>query len=72
MQKHPEVQAIWSVKAAADAFNKQGHTEEPHKAFIELQTAWETAVSAALGNTEPLADAMKKGSDVIQGILDRG
>jgi multiple sugar transport system substrate-binding protein len=72
VQKDPAVQAIWSVKAAADAFNKQGHTEVPHKAFIELQTAWETAVSAALANTEPLKEALDKGNTTIQAILDRG
>ncbi len=72
VQKDPAVQAIWSVKAAAEAFNKQGHTETPHKAFIELQTAWETAVGAALSNTEPLKEAMDKGNTAIQAILDRG
>lgn len=72
VQQDPAVQEIWSVKAAAAAFNKQGHTEVPHKAFIELQTAWETAVGAALGKTEPVKDAMDKGNAAIQSILDRG
>ncbi len=72
VQKDPEVQAIWSVKAAAEAFNKQGYTETPHKAFIELQTAWEIAVGAALSNTTPIKEALDAGNDQIQSILDRG
>ncbi len=72
VQQDPAVQAIWSVKAAAEAFGKQGYTETPHKAFIELQTAWETAVSAALANTTPLPDALNEGNQAIQAILDRG
>lgn len=72
VQKDPDVQKIWSVKAAAAAFNKQGHTEVPHKAFIELQTAWETAVGAALANTTPLKEALDGGNSAIQAILDRG
>ena len=66
------MQKIWSVKAAAEAFAASSHTKEPHKAFIELQTAWETAVGAALANTEPLKDALDKGNTSIQAILDRG
>ena len=72
VQKDPAVQAIWSVKAASEAFAKQGHTETPHKAFIELQTAWETGVSAALANTAPVKDALGAASKVIQSVLDRG
>ena len=72
VQQDPAVQSIWSVKAASEAFNKQGHTETPHKAFIELQTAWETAVGAALSNTTPLKEAMDGGNSAIQAILDRG
>ncbi len=72
VQKDPKVQAIWSVKAAADEFNSIGVTEVPHKAFIEIQTAWEAAVSAALTNATPLADALKDGNSQIQSILDRG
>lgn len=72
VQQDPSVQAIWSVKAAATQFNEIGVTEVPHKAFIEIQTAWEAAVSAALTNTTPLADALKEGNTQIQSILDRG
>jgi ABC-type glycerol-3-phosphate transport system substrate-binding protein len=71
VQQDPAVQAIWSVKAAAEAFSKQGYTETPHEAFIELQTAWETAVSAALSNTTPLKQALDEGNANIQAILDR-
>lgn len=72
VQQHPDVQAIWSVKAAAEEFNTIGVTEVPHKAFIEIQTAWETAVGAALTNATPLADALNEGNAAIQSILDRG
>ncbi|MCX6049869.1 MAG: extracellular solute-binding protein [Chloroflexi bacterium] len=71
VQKDPAVQGIWSVKAAAEAFNAFGHTEVPHKAFIEIQTAWETAVSGALTNTTPVDQALKEGAKQIQDILDR-
>ena len=72
VQKDPDVQAIWSVKAAAEAFNQFGHTEAAHKSFIELQTAWETAVGSVLSNTEPIKEALDKGNEAIQAILDRG
>jgi hypothetical protein len=72
VQQDPAVQEIWSVKAAADAFNKQGYTETPHKAFVELQTAWEIAVGAALANTTPVKQALDEGNQAIQSILDRG
>jgi multiple sugar transport system substrate-binding protein len=71
VQQDPDVQAIWSVKAAADQFNAYGRTEVPHPAFIEIQTVWETAVGAALTNTTPLAEALQSGSEQIQAILDR-
>ena len=58
--------------ALAEEFNTIGVTEVPHKAFIEIQTAWETAVGAALTNATPLADALNEGNTAIQSILDRG
>ncbi|HEY3289560.1 MAG TPA: hypothetical protein VGK87_05485, partial [Anaerolineae bacterium] len=72
VQKDPLVQGIWSGKAAAESFAKFGQTEVPHKAFVEIQTAWEAAVGAALGKTTPLKDALAGGSKAIQAILDRG
>ena len=72
VQKDPAVEAIWSVKAAAAEFNAIGRTEAPHKAFIELQTAWEAAVGAALTNAMPVEQALKEGSTAVQSILDRG
>jgi ABC-type glycerol-3-phosphate transport system substrate-binding protein len=72
VQNLPEVQDIWSVKAYAEEFNAFGRTEVPHKAFIEIQTAWEAAVSAALTQTTPLEQALQEGSATIQAILDRG
>ena len=72
VQQDPAVQGIWSVKAASEAFAKQGYAETPHKAYIELQTAWETAVSAALANTTPVKEALTTGAQTIQAVLDRG
>lgn len=72
VQKDPKVQSIWSVKASAEAFQKYGRADFPHKAFIEIQTAWEAAVSAALANTVPLQEALDTGNQQIQSILDRG
>ncbi len=72
VQQDPQVQSIWSVKASAEAFQKYGRADFPHKAFIEIQTAWEAAVSAALANTTPLKEALDTGNQQIQSILDRG
>jgi len=71
VQQKESVQSIWSVKAAAEEFNSIGRTEVPHKSFIEIQTAWETAVGAALAKTTPLPQALQQGSQQIQAILDR-
>ncbi|GAB4517520.1 MAG: extracellular solute-binding protein [Anaerolineae bacterium] len=71
VQKSPVVQEIWSVKASAEAFQKYGRTDYPHKAFIEIQTAWETAVSGALANTMSIEEALNTGNQQIQSILDR-
>lgn len=72
VQNDPDVQAIWSVKSAAENFNAYGKPDVPHKAFIEIQTAWEAAVSAAVSNTQPIEEAMNDGTAAIQAILDRG
>lgn len=72
VQQDPDVQAIWSVKSAAENFAKYGKTDVPHKAFIEIQTAWEAAIGAAMSNTTPLAQALEEGNTTIQAILDRG
>jgi ABC-type glycerol-3-phosphate transport system substrate-binding protein len=72
VQQDPDVQAIWSVKSASENFNNYGQTDVPHKAFIEIQTAWETALSAAVANTTPVEQALNEGNDAIQAILDRG
>ena len=72
VQGDPAVQGIWSVKSNADGFNRFGRTEFPHKSFIEIQTAWEAAVGAALAKTTPVKEALTAGNKVIQAILDRG
>ena len=44
----------------------------PHKAFIEIQTAYETAVGNALASADAdVAAELQAGCDVIQAILDR-
>lgn len=72
VQASPEVQAIPSVAKAAEQFNAIGRTDLAHKSFIEIQTAYETAVSAALASPDADVEALlKEGDAVIQGILDR-
>ena len=72
VQQEPEVQAIQSVADAANEFNEIGRTSLAHKAFIEIQTAYETAVGNALAGADvDVAAELAKGCDVIQPILDR-
>ena len=72
VQQSAEVQAIPSVAMAAKQFNEIGSTDFSHKAFIEIQTAYETAISAAVAGPDvDVAQALKDGNDVIQAILDR-
>jgi ABC-type glycerol-3-phosphate transport system substrate-binding protein len=72
VQQDPEVQAIWSVKSAAENFAQYGRADTPHKAYVEILTAWEAAISAAMTNTTPLQQALDEGNTTIQAILDRG
>jgi ABC-type glycerol-3-phosphate transport system substrate-binding protein len=72
VQQLPEVQAIESVAMAAEQFNAIGRTSLPHKAFIEIQTAYETAVGNALANPDAdIAAELEAGNAQIQAILDR-
>ncbi len=72
VQSSPEVQKIASVAKAAEQFNKIGRTDFSHKAFVEIQTAYETAVSAAVSGPDVSVEkALKDGNAVIQSILDR-
>jgi ABC-type glycerol-3-phosphate transport system substrate-binding protein len=72
VQALPEVQAIESVATAAREFNEIGRTSLPHKAFIEIQTAYETAVGNALASADADVEAeLQAGCDVIQSVLDR-
>ncbi|MBK8046076.1 MAG: extracellular solute-binding protein [Anaerolineales bacterium] len=72
VQESAEVQAIPSVAMAAQQFNEIGRPDLPHKAFIEIQTAWETAVGNALASPDAdVAAALKAGNEQIQAILDR-
>ena len=55
VQSEAEVQAIPSVAMAAEQFNEIGRTDFSHPAFIEIQTAWETAVGNALASAMPMS-----------------
>jgi ABC-type glycerol-3-phosphate transport system substrate-binding protein len=72
VQQSAEVQAIPSVAKAAEEFNAIGRTDFAHKNFIEIQTAYETAVGAALASPDADVEAiLKDGDATIQAILDR-
>lgn len=60
-----------SVVMAAKQFNEIGMTEPGHKAFLEIQTAWETAVSAIMADTADTQTALDEANAQIQAILDR-
>jgi len=72
VQQQAEVQAIESVATAAEQFNAIGRTDFRHPAFVEIQTAYETAVGNALASaTADVAAELKAGDAAIQAILDR-
>ena len=72
MQQSAEVQAVEGVRIAAEEFNAIGHTNLAHKAFIEIQTAYETALGNAFSDPDALVDqTMIDGNEAIQAILDR-
>ncbi|MBP7963733.1 MAG: extracellular solute-binding protein [Caldilineaceae bacterium] len=72
VQALPEVQAIPSVAMAAEQFNAIGRTDTSSKYFIEIQTAWETAVGNALASADAdVAALLTAGNEQIQAILDR-
>ena len=57
---------------AAEQFNAVGRTDLAHKAFIEIQTAYETALGNAFSDPDnPVDQALKDGNAQIQAILDR-
>jgi multiple sugar transport system substrate-binding protein len=72
VQASAEVQKIESVAVAAKQFNEIGRTDFPSKAFIEIQTAYETAIGTGLADAgADMTQCMQDGNTVIQGILDR-
>jgi ABC-type glycerol-3-phosphate transport system substrate-binding protein len=72
VQALPEVQEKASVAKAAEQFNAIGRTDTAHKSFIEIQTAWETAVGNALASCDAdVTQALTDGNTAIQAILDR-
>ena len=72
VQALPEVQNIASVAKAAEQFNAIGRTDTAHKSFIEIQTAWETAVGNALATCDAdVTQALNDGNEAVQAILDR-
>jgi ABC-type glycerol-3-phosphate transport system substrate-binding protein len=74
VQESAEVQAIESVAVAAQQFNDFGATDPVanHPAFLEIQQAWETAVTGVLADPNgDVAAALAEGNAQIQAILDR-
>jgi len=72
VQAMPEVQAIQSVAVAADQFNQFGRTDTSSPRFIEIQTAWETAIGNALATCDAdVTKALQDGNAAVQAILDR-
>jgi ABC-type glycerol-3-phosphate transport system substrate-binding protein len=72
VQEDPIVQAHPSVAMAAKQFKDIGRTDTSSKVFVEIQTAWETAVGNALATANAdVAAELKKGNEQIQAILDR-
>lgn len=72
VQELPEVQAIESVATAAEQFKAIGRTSLAHRSFLEIQTAYETAVGNALASADANVQAeLEAGCDVIQAVLDR-
>jgi len=72
VQALPEVQSIKSVATAADQFNQFGRTDTSSPRFIEIQTAWETAVGNAVATCDSdVTQALTDGNTAIQAILDR-
>ncbi len=72
VQALPEVQEIKSVATAADQFNQFGRTDTSSPRFIEIQTAWETAVGNALATCDAdVTQALTEGNTAVQAILDR-
>lgn len=72
VQALPEVQEKASVAKAAEQFNAIGRTDTSHKAFVEIQTAWETAVGNALATCDAdVTQALNDGNTAVQAILDR-
>lgn len=70
----PIVQGHPSVVTAAEQFNEFGQTDTVASSpkFLEIQTAWETAVGNALASADAdVAAELKKGNEQIQAILDR-
>ena len=66
------MQAIKSFAVAADQFNQIGRTDTASPRFIEIQTAWETAVGNALATCDAdVTQALNDGNEAIQAILDR-
>ena len=70
----PVVQSHPSVVAAAAEFKAFGRTDSVAASpkFLELQTAWETAVGNALADASAdVPTELKKGNEQLQAILDR-
>jgi hypothetical protein len=72
VQKDPDVQSIWSVKAFAEEFTSIGKTDVAHQSATEIVTTWEAAASGVLAKVTPIKEGLAEASKAIQAILDRG
>jgi hypothetical protein len=55
-----------------EQFNAIGRTSSPHKAYIEVQTAYETAVGNALASADAdVAAELQAGAEQMRAILAR-
>jgi len=72
VQQSLDAEKYPSVVMAAKEFNDIGRTDMASKYFIEIQTAYETAVGNALASPDAdVAAELKKGAEQIRAIVAR-
>ena len=72
VQQSLDAEKYPSVAMAAEEFNAIGSTDMASKYFIEIQTAYETAVGNALASPDAdVAAELKKGAEQIRAIVAR-
>lgn len=72
VQESLDAETYPSVVMAANEFNDIGRTDMATKYFIEIQTAYETAIGNALASADAdVETALKEGAEQIRGIVAR-